>query len=256
LAVYLLLRRRETVSGLLLAATVVAVKFLALLFVPVLVLTARRRGAWTAGLAMGLIAVIAVGFVLSADLMAPVRTEAPLYTSGNVPFVLGVFGLDLEQPAVQRALTVLVTVLVGGTALWAAQRGEPRDGAWTVHAIALVLLVFLIGSRKSFTSYLVIGFFPVCLSLAVAGIRRAGVIVFGLLGTVALVEPSIWFRWMEQRGLWTAGASAPASPLTWQGFVALDLLLLAGYGWLVVRTGRALSAHRPVPAPVAHPRLA
>jgi hypothetical protein len=241
LAIRALLGRRDVLSGLVLGGVAGGVKFLALLFAPALALTARRPVAWSVACAAAPLALLVLGRLGSLDVLLPVRLEAPLYSSGNLPFLLGLLGVDLDAVAVQAAMLAALCAVLGATAAGARFHREGDDRLWTAHAIALLLLTFLLVSRKSFTSYLVMAFFPLCLSVAAGGLGGRTVALFGALGTIAVVEPSAWFRWLDARGLWELGdAVPPGGRAGLTAFVVLDVGLLAGYVWLVARTWRAL----------------
>jgi hypothetical protein len=239
-AIYAVIERRNALSGLVFGAVVGGVKLLALLFTPVLALAARRPSVWVAACLAGPLAALGLGWLASLDVLVPLRREAPLYSSGNVPFVLGLLGVDLDVPAVQWVLSAVLALGLGALVLgiW-----RNRDGSriWVAHALALLMFGFLLVSRKAYTNYLVMAFFPVCLSLAAPGLTARTVAFFGALGTIATVEPSAWFRWLAHRGLWQLdGVALPAGRAGLAVFALLEGALLIGYAWLIVRSWRAL----------------
>ena len=86
---------------------------------------------------------------------------------------------------------------------------------------------------------------PLCLLLAVRGLTPGVLLAFGGLSVVATVEPSLWFRWLAQASLPVAyerAAAAPdlASAVKLAVFVASELALVAGYGWLALVCLRVL----------------
>jgi hypothetical protein len=238
-------------SGLALGAVGGGLKLLAFLFAPALALAARRPLAWVAACLAVPLALLGAGGLGSLDVLLPLRLEAPLHSSGNVPFVLGLLGVDLASPAVQGVLSAALVAALGAAAL--GVRSRRAEGSLRVaHALALLLLTFLLASRKSYTSYLVTGFFPLCLSVAAPGLSTRTVVLFGALGTAAVVEPSAWFRWLERRAPGELLAQAPAGgPLAVAAFLLLEGVLLAGYLWLLVRTWRALRCGGEVASPAA-----
>jgi hypothetical protein len=124
------------------------------------------------------------------------------------------------------------------------RRAHP-DSGWTIHLLSLVFLTFMVASKKSYTNYLPMAMFPVCMTLACSwpddverGVRGrrglTGVTWFGLFCTVAVIEPSLWFRWMSMSGLesvWRLKAGEPAQVRS-MVFLACQVVLLGGYAGL------------------------
>jgi hypothetical protein len=240
LATSALLERRDVLSGLVLGLAGAGVKILALLFAPALALAARRPPAWVAGCLVAPLAVVGLGWLGPLDVLMPFRAEARLYSSGNIPFVLGIAGVDLDAAVVRGVLWVALAAVLGGmVVLIRHHRGG--GSLWIAHALTLLLLGFLLTSRKSYTSYLVTGFVPLCLSVAARGVSGRTIALFGALGTAAVVEPSARFRWLGRRGLWQLGEGAtPSGRAGLAGLLLLECAVLGGYVWLVVRSWRAL----------------
>jgi hypothetical protein len=246
-AAYWLLRDRAVASGVALGLTTVAVKFLAVLFAPVLVLSTRQRDRWIGGAVAVPLTVLLIGAWTGLDVLSPLRTEALLFSSGNVPYLLGVFGLDLEPPAVQAALFVGLAVVLGAVLLAAMRRVRNWQGPELVHCMTLVLVVFLLASKKAYANYLVMAFFPLCVSMALTGVTTRTTVLLGLSGTLAVLEPSVWFRWAGQRGAWEWGFlgdswSAPGARL-W-AFLGIEVALLGAYAWYAWRAWLGLTRGR------------
>jgi Glycosyltransferase family 87 len=253
LAFYALVAGRPFLSGLVLGLSAAGVKFLALLFAPPLALVARRTGAWVAACIAVPVGIGVVGMLASLDVLLPLRSEAARQSPGNVPFILGLAGLDVHRADIQVVLTLALVAAVAGVLLVATRRTACRDELWALHLMVVVLATFLLVSRKSYPHYLVMAFFPVCLSVVAPGLTPRVTAMFGLLGTIAVLEPSVWYRWIARRFWEAPPAGSVADELA--AFLVLEAALFAGYIWLAVRAWRSLrgrdhlsSCPAPVPA--------
>jgi hypothetical protein len=111
------------------------------------------------------------------------------------------------------------------------------------HLITLVLLTFLVASKKSYTVYLVMAFFPLCLTLAATGVGPRLLLGFGAFGVLCSLEMSLWFRWLGTHDLgWLLSAALPVGVTRahlWI-FALGEIALIAGYAAWIRRAWRAL----------------
>jgi hypothetical protein len=240
LALGALVARREVLSGLAIGLTAIAVKFLVLLFSPALGLASRRRFRWGAGCAAAPVATLAIAPVAALDLREPLRLEAVRRSSGNAWLLLDAFGVGGSSVNVRLCVTA---VLVGTAAvvLALASRRVRRDGLWATRAITLMLAAFLLVSWKSYTHYLVMAFFPVCVTVAASGVTVGRAAMFGAFGAIAVVEPALWFRWMHERVVRPADLEMAGAPWAVLGFWLVELALVAGYAWVAACAWRGIA---------------
>ena len=88
-----------------------------------------------------------------------------------------------------------------------------------------------------------IALFPIC--LVVACRRRFEFIGFAFLAVcgLATLEPSLWFRWMQENQLDLLRSPSLPPDVTWAHlflFLLCELLLVGGYAWLLTITWRAM----------------
>ncbi len=238
LALGALVARREVSSGLAIGLTAVAVKFLALLFSPALALASRRRLRWGAGCAAALVAALAIAPVAAPDLAEPLRLEAVRRSSGNAWLLLDAFGVG-GLSANGRLCVTAVLVGTAVVALALASRRVRRDGMWAMRAITLMLAAFLLVSWKSYAHYLVMAFFPLCVTVAASGVTAGRVVAFGAFGAIAVVEPALWFRWMHERVVRPIEAVSASWAVL--GFWLVEFALIAGYAWLAACSWRGIA---------------
>jgi hypothetical protein len=229
LAWWLTLRARDGWSGLTMAAGVLAVKALAGLFVPAIWLAARRRRAWTLACVAPLVVVYGALVVAGADVLLSVRWEASLTTSGNLPFLLRFLGMPGEGAWAALPAVVLGLVL-SAVCLQAWRHQVARDPSRVAALMTLLLLVFLVISRKSYPNYLAMGLFPLCLTFAARPATRARVAAISGFMAIATIEPSLYFRWFgAAESLWSPGGHTSMAVAT---ILTVDTLLVAGYIWI------------------------
>jgi hypothetical protein len=226
---------REVGSGIVQSVCLCITKFLSLLFWPVLFICAGRRMRW--GLAAVLLPLFVYGAVavLGGNILDPVRREANLITSGNLPYLLDPL---LQTEGLRRfpifdLAAVLVLLSTLGWFFWRAQRLAPAQRRELLFAgLALVGLTFMLVSKKSFTAYTVFFMYPVILVLVRSGPKPLLLQGFLLLFNVVLaVEGNIWFRLGGDNlplGRWLPNVA----PQVATGFVVMDLLLVSSYLYL------------------------
>ncbi len=238
--------QRDLLAGALIGLSVVAVKIIPLGFAPVFFAATPRRWRWAAGL----LAVAGVGYgafarLLGVRVLMPLVREGDLKSAGDLPYVVeavtgwtlpgAVSGLLLAVACGAILLRVLLTVRRLGTT---AARLEGMLFGVTGTTLALELF-----SKKSWPPYLMLVLFPLLLLVA-SDVRRWVVVAMGGFGVVALVEHSYWATVLHQ----FAAADFHAGLVRGDGrcflFLGLELLLLAGYGWLLEMSWREMGTER------------
>lgn len=97
LSLLAIISQRRVLSGIYLGLSVVAVKFLALLFAPILFLSARKRTNWL--LSFLIIPIIAYGVVLllGGHPLDSAQVQVTDHSSGNLPYLLTVTGINVTN---------------------------------------------------------------------------------------------------------------------------------------------------------------
>lgn len=237
-----LVRDRNWSAGLVQAAAAGTTKVLAHLFWPVLWIFAPRRGAWLAGALVPILGLYGVFVALGAGtgLLYPLRHEGERISSGNLPYLLDLAlgaSAATERFILDGLTLVALTVAIGW--LFASTRSvSPKDRLRLLPAgLALVGLVLMCFSKKSYTGYVVFVMYPLVLMLVTGLANARARIGFLIAFNVLLVgEPSLWFHldgFNRTLRTWLAGGGGMAA----MGFVCIDLALLACYvylGWLSI----------------------
>jgi hypothetical protein len=251
LATIALLRRRTSCSAAALAIGVVGVKFLPLLFAPLFCFGGHRRLRWLAGFAFVLIVVYAalalVHLPPHLTLLGPLLREAGERTASNLPYVLTAV-TGLKPPSWTEGLLLalaLLFVLAHTVRSLLSRSGSPlvamRDLSFGCVALTVTLLLV---SKKSWPPYLMMVLFPLCL-LVVQRPTRLRLAIFSAFSFLAVVVHSVWATVFSQALAPELHAQLLAHRPAVALFLLMQLLLIAGYMWLLVM---ALRSIRPVVA--------
>jgi len=189
--------RREILSGLSYGLSLVVVKILPLMFLPALFFGARNRAIWLAS-ALALPILVYGAFLLhGVDVTEPLRVEGNMSTSGNLPYFLSAVIGHTIPVRLLNGICLLGIAAAVVISIWAQRRAQScPQRLWSL-ALSILFLLFtlLVLSKKSFSSYLGMSFFPLCAFTAVKsqGARNAIAYVYALMSCVMLPAESFWF---------------------------------------------------------------
>jgi len=230
--------RRDFISGLLMGASVVAVKFLSLLFAPLMFWVARKKISWAVGLVLLPVVAYTMLWAQGADLTGQVKMHAHYDSSGNLPYLVGLTGIDPSAPQARSISNLIGLLGLAGAFFACVCKGRLRDQRQLLLALPLFLLFTLCLSKKSFSHYLELTMFPLAMLLVLERARLSTVLGFVVVMVTTCLEPSLWFRWLHQKELsavvyqrLTGWTPATADVVM---FVAVEVLMLGGYlllGW-------------------------
>jgi hypothetical protein len=241
----LIARDRGTAAGLMQAAAACTTKVLAHLFWPVLWMCARRRTGFVLGALVPTIAIYSTFVALGAGpgLLYPLRFESAQISSGNIPYLLDLVlaGGGSAERFIVDGLTLLA---LGVTLCWLFLRTRTVSASQRPKllpaGLALIGLVLMLFSKKSFTGYIVFVLYPVMLML-IAGLSRPRARVGFLIGfnMLLVAEPSLWFHlngWSSGLRSWLTGGGGMSAA----GFACVDVVLLGCYVYLAWLSARWL----------------
>jgi hypothetical protein len=124
-----------------------------------------------------------------------------------------------------------------------------------IFAFPAVTLTLLLFSKKSWPPYLMLALFPICLLLTSAS--KLQLSVFAGFSVVAVLEHSYWSTLLHQIPAPELHRGLLSGQPIYLLFLTLDLLLLAGYSWLLsLSLERILSAPHSLPVEEARVRPA
>lgn len=230
--------RRDFIAGLLMGASVVAVKFLSLLFAPLMFWVARKKVSWAVGLVLLPVVAYTMLWAQGADLTGQVKMHAHYDSSGNLPYLVGITGIDPSAPQARSVSNLIGLLGLAGAFFACVGTGRLRDRRQLLLALPLFLLITLCLSKKSFSHYLELTMFPLAMLLVLERARWSTVLGFVTVMVTTCLEPSLWFRWLHQKELAAVvhGRLTGWTPATTDVvmFVAVEVLMLGGYmllGW-------------------------
>lgn len=232
LALWLAMRSKDLASGALTALGVVIVKLIPLFYAPVFFAGRKRRWAWAAGF----FALLAVGYgsFVAAHLhvLQPLEIEGPLKSSGTLPYLIET-ATGLNLPVIFWNAIMLIALGLVYLAVWrqssgGASPGSPLSILWGVTAVTLVLLAF---ANKSWSPYLMLSLFPLCVIIGMRGLGTR--ITFAAFSIVALAEKSYWATLLNEESAPQLRSAVLHHNLLHIGFLPIQVLLLLGYAWLL-----------------------
>lgn len=195
-AVWLYARGREQTTAVVLSIPIFLVKFLSLLMVPAFLFWSKKRVAFAAIFAV-------------------------------LPLL--VYGFFLAKGVVFDAITALA---LGAMCLWFLRQTPRVPATATLWAMVITMMTLLLLSKKAYTSYLILIFYPICALAAARATDWLRSAAFGVFGAIAMIERTLWFRWLGARQLPDLGLTpAGSKPSLTVIFLCLDMVLLAFYGW-------------------------
>ena len=209
LALLFLSRYRDAASGASYSISLIAVKFLPLIFAPLLFLSARRRLAWTIGFVVPMVAVYGLFAAQHANIFQPVQQEGNLQLGGSLPLLFSyATGIEIDG-RLSDGITIFA-LLACTFAWWRATRrlvfhcgtdttqNQNVTRGWTTGIGLLVLtLSMLMLSKKSWTIYVIMVMFLLCQLVARYG--RLTRLLYCIFSFLLIVEPSFLFDRVGER---------------------------------------------------------
>ena len=234
LALVLLMRSRRVLAGVFAGLPIALFKFLPLVFVPALFFTEKRRWRFVAGGLAVLVPVYGGFALLHAPLLTPLTSEGGERTSSNLIYVVeALTGIPISRgPADGLLIVVLlgIYVVIARAARGSRERVRLSAACFGLAAITVAVVVF---SKKSWPPYLMLAQFPICMVGARLARRRIALVAFSAWSLNCVIATSIWSSLLgslssaELRADVLAGVRLPV------GFLCLEVLLVAGYFWLL-----------------------
>ncbi len=229
------LRHRPGLGGFVAGLSVVVSKAItAVVGLPVF-LASERKPIWLVAAAVPVVSVYGVwALLLSIDVVAGFRFHAIHYSSGNLPFWVGLFGPDLLVAPGRwfvNVLGLLFILMVACLPLWAHRSFGHGD---VVPIMAALTVALMIVSAKSFPHYMLCALFPVLLIIAKMNLK-SGIVLYCLFSLSTAIESTLWFRLLNGRSPAIIRELAPSNLSSVLFFGAIETLLLVTYGailWL------------------------
>lgn len=238
LGVLALARQRETLSGFFVGLASVLIKFLAMLFAPAFLLATRRWPRWLIGFVAVVVLVYGSFTAMGSRIFYPLTAEGSLRTASDLPYVLESLAGYTPPAFVEDGLLAIVLLILIAVMLRARLRARPNTPMLrlVVFGCCSLNLALLIFSKKSWPPYLVLTLFPLCLLFGEGAHRRLRLACFAIFNVVAVTTHSIWATVFSQflaepfhRALFQR------VPMTIV-FLITQILLIAGYAWLLVES--------------------
>lgn len=234
LSLLLVQQRRAFSSGAATGLGIALLKFLPLLYVPAFFLAVQRRWRWVTGLAV-VIALSYGGFLLfhpQAALLQPLEREGKLKTPGDIPYLIEALSGIAVPSFVWNGLLLLFLAFVFVLIAKVCHRANIdvclRALTFGFPVLTLTLMLF---AKKSWPPYLMLVLFPVCLLLSHGSKLKTA--LFAFFGVIVLVEHSFYATLLHSFTLSDFHQGLVSLNRSCLLFLVIELLLLAGYLWLL-----------------------
>lgn len=255
MAILYLLKYQAAASGALVALGAVCVKFLPLLYFPAFVMATKNRLRWL----FGFIGVLVVGYggfaLLRLPVLSPFLLQGNQKTASNLTYVIeSLFHVNLPSRLCDGVLLLVilwVLLIVAKAMRGVSLAARLRLVVFAMAALTLALQDF---SKKSWPPYLMFALFPITLLMTEGRHRRLRLAAFALFSMIAVVAQSYWATVFSQplapafHSLLLAGR--PSAYV----LLAMQLILVACYLWLLVESIQRIvsteTVNRNVPDPV------
>jgi hypothetical protein len=248
LSIFLLLRRRDVLSGICFALSICVVKFLPLVWLPAFLTYCPRRLRWLVGMLVPVLLVYGYfGLFLHTPLLVPFTAEGGMKSAGTLPYwIEGITGHDFGK----HIWDLLLLAALGCTLLRDILASRKLQDDLTSHVRALIvslplyLVVLMALAKKSWPTYSVIILFPLAVLIAktmekAAPLRRRWILAcFLVFGIAAVLEHSYWATFTAQQDALSFHAGHLAGqPVAWTQ-LAWEICMLLSYAflaWICVR---------------------
>jgi len=231
-SIIMMIKKRYFLAGFVFSIGFLVTKFLILFFLPILIIFAKEKLSFTKGFAIPCILYFTLSVIVGFDIFTPLYAEADNLTSGNLYYLLSIFNFTISSILIWD-IVVLITILGLFVLIW--KKYNVGDSLTLITTIVIIFILFLLINKKSYTNYLVIIFQPLTYLYFLNNITKSKIFSFWLFSTVAAIEPTLWFRLMNNYDLsiiWDF-ERYNINLISIVSFLIIELILIFYYPYLV-----------------------
>jgi Glycosyltransferase family 87 len=241
LSLLLILRSQEFLSGAGLGVSIVAIKFLPLIYVPALFLAIPRRWRWTAGIVAIVAPVYGLFLMLHAPILQPLTSESTVRSASDLPYLIeAILGRSIPDRVLDLLVLVILITLFGVVARVCVNSTANVRMRVIIFAMCALTISLVLFSKKSWSPYLVLSLFPICLLPTTGFHSRIRLWAFAFFSMVAVTEHSFWASMLGEFSSESFHTALLMHQTPAMGFLLLELLLIAGYVWLLYESIRQM----------------
>jgi hypothetical protein len=194
-----MLLKRDVLSGFAYSCSLTVVKFLAIIFAPILFLGARKRIAWTLGAVIPCLVVFGVFVGAHCDILQPLKQQGTLSGGASLPpLIQYVTGAPLP-PRLADLITVLGLILCFLVSLPILKAVDNRRVWGVAMGLLLITCTTLALSKKSWVIYLIMVMFILCQLISRRG--KVTAIIYAVLSFLMVTEPSFSETHIAMQGI-------------------------------------------------------
>ncbi|HRP62001.1 MAG TPA: hypothetical protein PK400_01770 [Phycisphaerales bacterium] len=201
LCFYLMGKNRVGAAAFAMGLSVVAVKFLNLLYMPIMAAQSRRWVTMGVGFLLPVVIAYGVAWYYNINPIDGILFHAEHFSSGTVPFLLTAFGWPMDGVIFSRTMKIISLLALASIFLPAWITGSLRREDAVILMLSAITYTFLLVSTKGFAGYATMVFFPVCILFALVRVRLFALGVFVCYGVLASIASSLWYRVITARDM-------------------------------------------------------
>jgi hypothetical protein len=237
---WLFFSHRQLWSSFVLGLGVVCSKLLVVAALPALLLKTRHRLAWCSVFAALPAFVYGIWALMGIDPIAGLHFHAQHYSSGNLPFLIGLLKLDLVNEAGRPVANVLGVGLILSILVLAFLRSNHLSAGRICALFGALFAAFMLTSAKAFAHYWIIALVPVLCVLADEGNNRWPIAWYAIFSFTTSVESTLWFRLLDNKQLSAIVTDAHGTTAGLWLFLPVEILLIGSYCMVLVYCCRRL----------------
>ncbi len=197
-AYLLLLEKKAVQAGVALAVGFMCTKVLILVAAPLLFGISKQRWIFTGVVVVLVVTYVIIPLAYHVNIFFPIQKESQGFTNGNLWYLLNWSGQRPDK-WIMMAQTLVLLTLLSGTILcffYKVYQNYPTKD-WSYYFIptfALLFLIILLFSKKSYLNYMTIIAFPFLLHYLSTKQKTLHLLLFFAFNCLYAVQPSIWFK--------------------------------------------------------------
>jgi hypothetical protein len=237
---WLFFTNRQILSAFVLGLGIAGSKLLVAAALPALILKARQPVGWCSIFAAVPLIAYGTWFLIGIDPISGLRFHTQHFSSGNIPFLLGLLEVNLLDGGGRIAANVLSLVIFAGIAGLAFFQRSHLTADRICALLGALFAAFMLTSAKAFAHYWLIVLVPVLCVLASEKDWRWPLLWYVVFSLTASVESTLWFRLLDSMELSTIARGAHGARDALWLFLPVEILLIASYGMFLFYCCRRL----------------
>lgn len=200
----LMINKNYFLAGFCFSIGFLVTKFLILLFLLPIIMFYKHSTRFLIGFIPSVVIIYSLLWLLNVDFFIPLKIEANDFTSGNVIYILSILYSPILSHSFILNTSLILVIIIFLVYLKGLNNFSVKRDKNIIQLIIISVLVFIIlllFSKKSYTNYLAMALYPIIMFSIIDNNFKKQYVFFSIFGTIAILEPTLWFRIMNQQNL-------------------------------------------------------